>query len=320
MSVSSPNNGNRIWEYYVWEIKPSLSLGSATVRLCRRLAQRSPEGRHCHADMVTKNTPRCVHCHVLPTAQLVTVHCTCSKYGSGRLLKTVLETAQKGADTLWSPCRIRMLCSNGTGTASSWENWSPSNYHSANNKSIINTYLLSEVGTTGHSTKGLSLNALLQLVQFAAVPRDSVSTHWYSWYSWLQYQETRYQLTGTAGTTGHSTKGLSLNALLQLVQLAAAPRDSVSTHWYSWYSWLQYQGTQYQLTGTARTVVCSTKGLSLPHWYNWYSTLQYQETQSCYNVNSVTAATAGCSTKGFSLPHWYSWYGRLQYQGVQRFV
>ena len=30
---------------------------------------------------------------------------------------------------------------------------------------IINTHLLSEAGTTGHSTKGLSLTALLQLVQ-----------------------------------------------------------------------------------------------------------------------------------------------------------
>lgn len=30
---------------------------------------------------------------------------------------------------------------------------------------IINTHLLSEAGTTGHSTKGLSLPALLLLVQ-----------------------------------------------------------------------------------------------------------------------------------------------------------
>ena len=117
--------------------------------------------------------------------------------------------------------------------------------------------------TVGCSNKGLSLTALLQLVQQAAVTRDSVSLHCYSWYRRLQYQGTQSHCTVTAGTVGCSTKGLSLTALLQLVQQAAVTRDSISLHCYSWYSRLQYQGTQSHCTVTAGTVGCSNKGLSL---------------------------------------------------------
>ena len=52
----------------------------------------------------------------------------------------------------------------------------------------------------------ICVTSLLQPVQQAAVPNDSVSTHCYSRYSRLQYQMTQSHLTATAGTTGCSTK------------------------------------------------------------------------------------------------------------------
>jgi len=58
---------------------------------------------------------------------------------------------------------------------------------------------------------------------------------------WLMpwYKGTQPYCTVTAGTAGCSTKGLSVTVLLQLVQQAAVPRDSVLLYCYSWYSRLQ---------------------------------------------------------------------------------
>ena len=89
--------------------------------------------------------------------------------------------------------------------------------------------------------------------------------------------------------------GLSL-ALLQLVQLAAVPRDLV-LHCYTWYSRMHYQGTQYHCAAAAGAIICRTKEFSLPHWYSWYGRLQYQGNKfEC----TVTFGTIGCYTNGLS--------------------
>ena len=98
-------------------------------------------------------------------------------------------------------------------------------------------------GAVGCSAKSLSLILLFHWVQWAAAPRDSVSSHCHSWYSRLQYEGTLCHHTVIAGAVGCSAKSLSLILLFHWVQCAAAPRDSVSSRCHSWYSRLQYEGT-----------------------------------------------------------------------------
>jgi len=138
--------------------------------------------------------------------------------------------------------------------------------------------------TVGCFIKGLSLAALLQQIQWAAVPGDSVCLHCYSRYSGLQCQGTQSHYiaaavtvdcsttelslcTAIADTICYSTKGLSLMILLLLVhvQQVAVPGDLVCLHCYNRYSRLQYQGTRSHWTATASTVCCSTKRYSLSH-------------------------------------------------------
>jgi hypothetical protein len=90
-------------------------------------------------------------------------------------------------------------------------------------------------------TKRLSPTSLLQLVQQATVPRDSVSL--------------LLQLVKQAVVPRDSA-----SPLLRPIQRTAVPRDWVSPHCYSWYSKLQYKGTQFHLC------------------YSWYNSLQYQGT------------------------------------------
>jgi hypothetical protein len=212
---------------------------------------------------------------------------------------------------------------------------------------VTRPHLAATAGTASHSAKGLSLTSLLQLVQQAAVPRDWVSPHCYSWYNSLQYQRTESHLTATAGTASCSTQGLSLTSLLQLVQQAAVPRDSVSPL-LQLVQQAAYQGTQLHLAAIAGTVGCTPRDWVSHHCYSWCNMLQYQGTEShltatvgtasysteVLSLTSVTADTADCSTKRLSLtsllqlvlqatvprdsasPRCYSWYSRLHTKGL----
>jgi len=83
----------------VWKIKLSFSLPTATVRFSQRLAQCSPERRRCQTDRVERNTPPgALPCSADSRVGVSTLpH---SKHGSSGVLKTVLQTAQKGVESL----------------------------------------------------------------------------------------------------------------------------------------------------------------------------------------------------------------------------
>ena len=221
-------------------------------------------------------------CHSLVTGQLLTA------YAEGSLCGVSHEQAALRQVFLYTP------------------KFSLAIYHSTNASYFCGTVgcssvelsitTLQQLAQQAVFIKGLSLAALLQQIQWTAVPGDSVSLHCCSWYSRLQYHRTQFlccysryiglQCQGTqshyiaaAGTvdcsiTGLSfctatadildcsARGLSLTTLLQLVQQTAVSQDLVS----ALLQLVQYATVPRDSshdTATAGTAGCSTKELGL---------------------------------------------------------
>lgn len=147
--------------------------------------------------------------HSLVTGELLTA------YAQGSLCGISREQAVLRHVFLYTP-KFSLAIYHSTNASYFW--YSRVQYHGTEYHHIATA------GKGGCIFKGLSFTALLQQIQWAAVPGDSVSLHCCSWYSRLQYHRT------------------SVSALLQLVQYATVLRDSVSWHCYCWYSSLEHQG------------------------------------------------------------------------------